>query len=151
MTLRKLQNLSKAFLRWPHLSFIYISLSLFVSGLAKFNFVISAVFAIFVALLQNFVIFVTFETEFNLGHISLCGELLRPLARLKFDQFQTLRNNSQQHTTQLACNNVCIRTQHATCNNIASVCTGLEVNSRSFNYNSSLLFKWRPTQLELNS
>ena len=109
MTLRKLQNLSKAFL-----GLIYISLPLFVSGLAKFNFVISFVFAIFVALLQDFVTFVMFETEFNPGHISLCGELLRPLARLKFDQFQTLQNNSQQHATQLTCNNVCIRTQHAT-------------------------------------
>jgi len=132
MTLRKLQNLSKAFL-----VLIYISLSLFVSGLAKLNFIISVVFAIFVAVLQNFVIFVNFETGFNPGHISQCKELLGALAHLKFHRFQTLRNNSQQHATQLTCNNVCIRTQHATCNNTESVCTGLEVNSRSFNYNSS--------------
>ena len=61
MTARKLQNLSRAFL-----GLIYISLSPFVIGLAEFTFV---VFAIFVALLQNFVIFVNIETEFNFEHI----------------------------------------------------------------------------------
>ena len=63
----------------------------------------------------------------------------------KFDRFQTLRNNSQQHAT--TCNNntitlfkegsaitynmqyhgnrVCKRTQHVTSNKVVSVCTGL--------------------------
>ena len=52
-------------------------------------------------------------------------ELLRPFARSsKFDRFQTLRNNSQQHAT--TCNRVWKRTQHVTSNNVASVCTGLK-------------------------
>ena len=60
-------------------------------------------------------------------------ELLRPFARSKkFDRFQTLSNNSQQHVT--ACKRVCKRTQHVTsnnvggcwlANNVTSVCTGL--------------------------
>ena len=42
-----------------------------------------------------------------------CWELLRPFARnLKFEQFQTLRSNSQQHAT--TCNRVCKRTKHVT-------------------------------------
>ena len=48
--------------------------------------------------------------------------LLRPFAhRWKFDRFQTLRNNSQQHVT--TCNRVsraCKRTQHVTSNNVGS-------------------------------
>ena len=36
----------------------------------------------------------------------------------KFDQFQTLCNNSQQHPT--TCNRVCKRTQHVTSNNVGS-------------------------------
>ena len=36
----------------------------------------------------------------------------------KFDQFQTLRNNTQQHPT--TCNRVCKRTQHVTSNNAGS-------------------------------
>ena len=40
-----------------------------------------------------------------------CWELLAE----KFDRFQTLRNNTQQHPT--TCNKVCKRTQHVTSNN----------------------------------
>ena len=47
-----------------------------------------------------------------------CWELLAE----KFDWFQTLRNNTQQHPT--TCNRVCKRTQHVTSNNVASVCNG---------------------------
>ena len=44
-----------------------------------------------------------------------CWELLAE----KFDRFQTLRNNTQQHPT--TCNNrVCKRTQHVTSNNVGS-------------------------------
>ena len=43
-----------------------------------------------------------------------CWELLAQ----KFDWFQTLRNNSQQHAT--TCNRVCKRTQHLTFNNVGS-------------------------------
>ena len=39
----------------------------------------------------------------------------------KFDRFQTLRNNTQQHPA--TCNRVCKRTQHVRSNNVASVCT----------------------------
>ena len=49
-----------------------------------------------------------------------CRELLAE----KFDRFQTLRNNKQQHPT--TCNRVWKRTQHVTSNNVASVCTGLK-------------------------
>ena len=49
--------------------------------------------------------------------VSVCTLLNR------FDRFQTLRNNSQQHAT--SCNSACKRTQHVTSNNVASVCTGL--------------------------
>ena len=48
-----------------------------------------------------------------------CWELLAE----KFDRFQTLRNNTQQHPT--TCNRVCKRTQHVTSNNVASVCKEL--------------------------
>ena len=44
-----------------------------------------------------------------------------------FDRFQSLRNNSQQHAT--SCNRVCKRTQHVTSNNVASICTGLNLSS----------------------
>ena len=54
-----------------------------------------------------------------------CWELLAQ----KFDGFQTLRNNSQQHPTTR--NRVCKRTQHVTSNNVASVCTRLNVMSRA--------------------
>ena len=43
-----------------------------------------------------------------------CGELLPE----KFDRFQTLRNNTQQHPA--TCNRVCKRTQHVTFNNVGS-------------------------------
>ena len=43
-----------------------------------------------------------------------CWELLAE----KFDRFQTLRNNAQQHPT--TCNKVCKRTQHVTSNNVGS-------------------------------
>ena len=43
-----------------------------------------------------------------------CWELLGE----KFDQFQTLCNNSQQHPT--TCNRVCKRTQHVTFNSVGS-------------------------------
>ena len=36
----------------------------------------------------------------------------------KFDRFQTLRNNSQQHAT--TCNRVCKRTQHVSSNNVGN-------------------------------
>ena len=45
--------------------------------------------------------------------------MLRPFARgEKFDRFQTLRNNTQQHPT--TCNRMCKRTQHVTFNNVGS-------------------------------
>ena len=44
-----------------------------------------------------------------------------------FDRFQSLRNNSQQHAT--SCNRVGKRTQHVTSNNVASICTGLNLSS----------------------
>ena len=43
-----------------------------------------------------------------------CSELLAE----KFDQFQTLGNNTQQHPT--ICNRVCKRTQHVTSSNVES-------------------------------
>ena len=43
-----------------------------------------------------------------------CWELLAE----KFDRFQTLRNNTQQHPT--TCNRMCTRTQHVTSNNLGS-------------------------------
>ena len=43
-----------------------------------------------------------------------CWELLAE----KFDRFQTLCNNTQQHPT--SCNRVCKRTQHVTSNNVGS-------------------------------
>ena len=43
-----------------------------------------------------------------------CWELLAE----KFDRFQTLRNNTQQHPT--TCNRVCKRTRHVTSNNVGS-------------------------------
>ena len=52
-----------------------------------------------------------------------CWELLAE----KFDRFQTLQNNKQQHPT--TCNRVCKRTHHVTSNNVASVCTGLKWTS----------------------
>ena len=48
-----------------------------------------------------------------------CWELLAE----KFDRFQTLRNNTQQHPT--TCNRVCKRTQHVTSNNVGSCCVCL--------------------------
>ena len=52
-----------------------------------------------------------------------CWELLAE----KFDRFQTLQNNKQQHPT--TCNRVCKRTHHVTSNNVASVCMGLKWTS----------------------
>ena len=43
-----------------------------------------------------------------------CWELLAE----KFDRFQTVRSNTQQHQT--TCNKVCKRTQHVTSNNFGS-------------------------------
>ena len=43
-----------------------------------------------------------------------CWELLAE----KFNRFQTLRNNAQQHPT--TCNRVCKRTQHVTFNNVGT-------------------------------
>ena len=54
-----------------------------------------------------------------------CWELLAE----KFDRFQTLRNNTQQHPT--ACNRECKRTQHVTSNNVAPVYTGLKTGNLS--------------------
>ena len=54
-----------------------------------------------------------------------CWELLAQ----KFDGFQTLHNNSQQHAT--TCNRMSRRTQHVTSNNVASVCARLNVMSRA--------------------
>jgi len=45
----------------------------------------------------------------------------------KFDRFQTLCNNTQQHPT--TCNRVSKQTQHVTSNNVASVCTGLNAGT----------------------
>ena len=49
-----------------------------------------------------------------------CWELLVQ----KFDPFQTLCNNSQQHAT--TCNRLCKRPQHVTSNNVASVWRGFK-------------------------
>ena len=59
-----------------------------------------------------------------------CWELLAQ----KFDRFQTLRNNTQQHPT--TCNRVCKRTQHVTSNNVAPVCTGLETPEFDLKFDS---------------
>ena len=49
------------------------------------------------------------------------NDLLRPFAQCwKFDRFQTLRNNYQQHAT--TCNRVCKQTQHVTSNIVGSCC-----------------------------
>ena len=48
-------------------------------------------------------------------------EMLELLAE-KFDRFQTLRSNSQQHAT--TCNRVCKRTQHVTSNNVRPFARG---------------------------
>ena len=45
----------------------------------------------------------------------------------KFDQFQSLRNNSQLQAA--TCNKVCKQTQHVRSNNVASVCKGLRACS----------------------
>ena len=62
-----------------------------------------------------------------------CWELLAQ----KFDRFQTLHNNFQQHVT--ICNRVCKRTQHVTSNNVASVCTGLTVISISLFFSVTMV------------
>ena len=66
----------------------------------------------------------------QLGYVQTCATtpnnvgsckptMLRPFARgYKFERFQTLRNNTQQHPT--PCNRVCKRTQHVTSNNVGS-------------------------------
>ena len=64
-----------------------------------------------------------------------CWELLAE----KFDRFQTLRNNTQQHPT--TCNRVCKRTQHVTSNNVGSVCTGLKVDLVLIQASFALLWK----------
>ena len=57
-----------------------------------------------------------------------CWELLAE----KFDRFQTLRNNTQQHPT--TCNGVCKRMQHVTSNNFGSCWpTLLRPFARGFN------------------
>jgi len=59
-----------------------------------------------------------------LRYASAITEQKKPeLLAEKFDRFQTLRNNTEQHPT--TCNRVCKRPQHVTSNNVASVCTGL--------------------------
>ena len=56
-------------------------------------------------------------TSNNVG--SCKPTMLRPFPRgEKFDWFQTLHNDMQQHPT--TCNRVCKRTQHVTCNNVGS-------------------------------
>ena len=50
-----------------------------------------------------------------------CWELLRPFVRsFKFDRFQTLGNNTQQHST--TCNRVYKRTQHVITSNKVESC-----------------------------
>ena len=62
-----------------------------------------------------------------------CWEVLSQ----KFDQFQLLRNNSQQHAT--ICNRVCKRTKHVTSNNVGSCWpTMLRPFARGFTKHSSL-------------
>ena len=63
-----------------------------------------------------------------------CWELLAE----KFDRFQTLRNNTQQHPTS---KKVCKRTQHVTSNN-AGICwpTMLRPFARGFNTDFTLLY-----------
>ena len=55
-----------------------------------------------------------------LRYASVITELkkCRELLAQKFDRFQTLRNNSQQHAT--ICKRMCKRTQHVTSNNFGS-------------------------------
>ena len=62
----------------------------------------------------------------------------------KFDRFQTLRNNTQQHP--ITCNRVCKRTQHVTSNIVAYVCTGLDAHrqhstSSTVEYQSLISFR----------
>ena len=66
-----------------------------------------------------------------------CWELLTE----KFDRFQTLRNNTQQHPT--TCNRLCKRTQHLTSNNVGNCwpimlrpfARGLRRSGTSFRHN----------------
>ena len=56
----------------------------------------------------------------GLGYASAITEQKKcwKLLAEKFDRFQTLRNNTQQHPT--TCNRVCKRTQHVTSSNVGS-------------------------------
>ena len=67
----------------------------------------------------------------------------------KFDQFQTLRNSSQQHAT--TCNRVCKRTQHRTSDNVASVCKGLKVTSEFCLRSSLFVYIWSDNPHTLKS
>ena len=58
----------------------------------------------------------------------------------KFDRFQTLCNNTQQHPT--TCNTVCKRTQHVTSNNVGSCCpTTLRLFAWGFTIVGTMLTK----------
>ena len=77
-----------------------------------------------------------------------CGELLAE----KFDRFQTLRNNTQQHPT--TCNRVCKRMQHVTSNNVGSCWpTMFPPFARGFTLGTSemsaIFFFSQPKQLNL--
>ena len=61
----------------------------------------------------------------NNSQHTLFGVVVSVCHSEKFDQFQTLHNNSQQHAT--TCNYVCIQTQHVTSNNVLSVSMGLNI------------------------
>ena len=66
------------------------------------------------------------------GHNNKCWEL-SPFARSqKFDRFQSLRNNSQQHST--TCHRMCNRTRHVTSNNVSSVFKGHHGTYSTFGY-----------------
>ena len=67
-----------------------------------------------------------------------CWELLAE----KFDRFQTLRNNTQQHPT--TCNMVCKRTKHVTSNNVGSCWpTMLRPFARGFTVQAICVPSWR--------
>ena len=61
----------------------------------------------------------------NNSQHALLGVVVSVCHSEKFDQFQTLHNNSQQHAT--TCNYVCIQTQHVAPNIVLSVSMGLNI------------------------
>ena len=73
--------------------------------------------------------------QFTMLHLFAWGK--------KFDRFQTLRNNSQQHAT--ICNRVCKRTEHATSNSTGSCWPTLSRPFTKVFYRSKLLWEKKST------